>query len=314
MRALFLGTPDFAVPTLQALLDAPDVQVVGVITQPDRPAGRGRKLTTPPVKRLALQHGLPVLQPERLRKSSQVIDFLQERAPDLAVVAAYGQILPASFFDHPPLGTLNVHASLLPKYRGAAPVVHALLNGERETGVTIMRIDAGLDTGAILAALKVPIEENTTAGELEQVLAEKGAALLIDTLPGYAAGRRIPQPQNDLMASYAHRLKKDDARIDWSQPSTAVHNRIRAFNPRPGAFTVFRGEAVKIWLSRKRPVTPIESAVPGQVLARETHAILVGCGNGTVVAILELQLPNRRRSSASDFANGVGLKRGEVFA
>lgn len=316
MRVVFLGTPHFALPSLAALIasDNPKYQVVGVITQPDRPAGRGQKLASPPVKVIAEQAEIPILQPKRLRNNPQALEFLHKSKPDLNVVVAFGQLLPREFFDFPPLGSVNVHASLLPRYRGAAPIVHALLQGEQTTGVTIMKIDEGMDTGDILSQAPVSIGEGTTAGELEELLARKGAELLLETLPGYATGEIQPQPQDDERATYASQLHKEEARLDWMTTAAQVHNRIRAFNPWPGAFADFHGQPVKIWRSR-RPGEPVRLAGrPGAVLAVGQDEIVVECGEGSILALLELQLPDRRRLPAHDFANGVNLQVGEVFA
>lgn len=316
MRVLFVGTPEFAVPSLQALLQH-GYEVVGLITQPDRPAGRGQKLAAPPVKKLAAAANLPVLQPAKLRQSPETLRFLEEQRPQLMVVAAFGQILPPPVFNFPPLGTINVHASLLPAYRGAAPVAHALIQGEAETGVTIMKLDQGMDTGDILTQWTVPIDENVTAGELEKLLALKGAQLLIQTIPGYARGEIHPQPQDHRRATYAPRIKKEDARIDWNLAAPRIHNRVRGLHPWPVAFTGFRGERIKIWRSRKLSAQVSEARAvggsAGEILAIGREEIVVQCGERTQLALQEVQLPNRDRIAARDFANGVDLKVGEIF-
>lgn len=314
-RVLFLGTPDFAVPTLRALLDFPEVVVAGVVTQPDRRAGRGRKRAAPPVKKVALDHRLPLLQPAKLRGNPEAERFLSETAPDLLAVAAFGQMLPRLFFEGPPHGALNVHASLLPRYRGAAPVVYALLNGERETGVTIMRIDQGLDTGDMVAQAAMPVPPDMTAGELEARLARLGARLLIDTIPPYLAGAVQPQPQDDGQATYAPSFRKEDARINWTRPAREVHNRVRAFNPRPGAFCSFRGEYLKIW-STTLPAGSVAAGAPGPgvVLGWEGERLLIGCGAATSLALAEVQPANRKRMTAREFGNGFGLSPGEEFS
>ena len=318
MRVLFLGTPEFAIPSLQALLNfsSSDFELVGVVSQPDRPAGRGQKLTPPPVKVLAEQSGLPVFQSERLRDHPDALQFLREKDPQLIVIVAFGQILTPEFFDYPTLGSLNVHASLLPKYRGAAPITHTLINGETQTGVTIMKIDEGMDTGDIVSQGTVAIEENTTQGELEDLLAHQGAQLLIQTLPPYAKGEMRPQPQDHKKATYAPRMAKQEAQIDWNRSAPEIHNWIRALNPWPTAAAHFQGEKVKIWRSRR--VEEIEgdsrpSGRPGVILALGPDEIIVECGQTTLLSLGELQLPNRARVSARDFVNGVKPRVGDLF-
>ena len=316
-RVVFLGTPEFAISTFEALLDDSDIEVIGAITQPDRPAGRGQRLSAPPVKSLAVARGIPLFQPERLRGNQEAIRLLQKCDPDLMVVAAFGQILPRPFFDYPPFGTLNVHASLLPRYRGAAPVPYSILKGDTETGVTIMKIDQGLDTGAILAQSVVPIGERLTSGELQQILAIEGARLLVETVPLYLRGEAPSQPQDESLASYAPAIQKKQARIDWSQSSRVIHNQIRAFNPWPGAFAEFRGRRVKIWSSRSDPEVKSDSlaspAAPGEIIGWSKEEMVVQCAKESLLSIREVQLPDRKRTSALEFINGVGLKRGEVF-
>ncbi|MBI4446940.1 MAG: methionyl-tRNA formyltransferase [Acidobacteria bacterium] len=312
MKIVFLGTPDFAVPSLKGLLES-HYHIAAVITQPDRPAGRGQQLATPPVKRLAAAYKVPVFQPEKIRGNPEALQLLQRVQPDLNVVVAFGQILPREFFAFPPLGTLNVHASLLPFYRGADPVTHTILRGETETGVTIMRIDEGMDTGDILAQRHVPIGENMTAGELEVILSEEGAQLLVETIPHYASGEISPVPQDSHRASYAPRVKKEDAQIDWRRSAQEVHNHVRAYNPWPGAFTSFRSITVKIWRSEKLSDHSGSSGTPGKVLDISPKGILVQCGSGSLM-LKELQMPSRSRIGAHDFANGVDLKTGEFFS
>jgi methionyl-tRNA formyltransferase len=315
IRLVFLGTPEFALPTLQVLLDCPDVDVVGVITQPDRPAGRGRRLTPPPVKQAAVDAGIPVWQFERIRRNPQALAVLEELKPDVGVVVAFGQILPPEFFGTPPHGMLNVHASVLPKYRGAAPIVHALLNGERETGVSIMKIDAGMDTGGVLGVLKVPIGVETTAGELEAILAGRGAELLAEVLPEYIEGRLVPVPQDPEGASYAPMIRREDARVDWNRSAREIHNRIRAMNPTPGAYCCWRGQELKLWRSLPGPRVPAppQGGRPGSIVLAEDGQIGVLCGDGRLVTVTELQVPGRRRLSARDFINGMRLSAGELF-
>ncbi len=315
MRLVFMGTPEFAVPALQALLDHPqEYEVSAVFTQPDRRAGRGQRLTPPPVKVLAQREGVPVFQPERLRKNAEALEWLRNSAPELIVVAAFGQILPSEFFDLPRYGTLNIHASLLPKYRGASPIVAAILEGEQTTGVTIMKIAAGMDTGDLLSRRSVDIPCDMTAGELEARLSGEGAELLLETIPGYVSGEIQPRPQDDDKATYAPRIAKDDARLDWKESAQVLHNRIRAYNPWPGAFTGFRGETVKLWRSTVCGEGPDTGAAkPGQVVALLPDAVAVVCGDREVIRLTELQWPGRKRLPARDFANGTNLKVGELF-
>ncbi len=313
-RVVFLGTPGFALPTLRALHDSDQVELAGVFTQPDRPAGRGRRLAPPPVKRLATEWGVPVWQPERIRGNHHALELVERSGADVMVVAAFGQILPAEFFQLPPWGTLNVHASILPRYRGAAPVVHALLDGAAVSGATIMKIDEGLDTGDILATARVAIGPEMNAGELEELIAQEGAELLLRVLPDYLAGRLVPHPQDSEQASYAPRVKPQDCRLDWGLPAADLHNRIRAYNPRPGARTRFRSESLKIWRSRLPSVDeePLSEA-PGAILGWTPEGVRVACGDRRPLELVELQRPGRGRLSAADFANGVSLRVGEAL-
>jgi methionyl-tRNA formyltransferase len=313
-RVLFMGTPDFAVPSLRTLLESPEIDVVAAITQPDRPAGRGLKLVESPVKRLALEKGIPLLQPDRIRGSLEASGFLDEHNPDLAVVAAFGQILPVGFFDAPKFGTINVHASLLPKYRGAAPVVFAILNGEKETGITIMQVEEGLDCGDMLAWRSLEIGPDTTASELDVQLAELGGELLIETIPLYVRGRARPVPQEEGEATYAPRIKTEQARIDWTRLASEVHDQIRAFNPRPGAFTGFRGKRLKIWTSGESQDPDGTVYAPGEIVGVMESRIQVACGEGSFLSISVLQPEGKRRMTAGDFANGVNLRSGEAFS
>jgi methionyl-tRNA formyltransferase len=313
IRVVFLGTPDFALPALQTLLEDKRYQVCGVITQPDRPSGRGQRLAAPPVKLLARQANLPVLQPARLRKDPGVLEFMQAAVPEVGVVVAYGQILPRDFFELPRFGTVNLHASLLPKYRGAAPIAHALLKGESVTGVTIMKIAEGMDTGDILTMLEVPVDVNATTEDLEKVLAREGARLLVRTIPGYISGEIQPQPQDEERATYAPKITKDQARIDWKQPAVVLHNLIRALNPWPVAFARFRGQGIKIWRSRQTAESAPEDARPGQVTEVRPDGIAVACGGASLIILTELQQEGRKRIPARDFANGLKLVVGECF-
>ncbi len=308
LKIVFLGTPDFAVPSLERLLEG-GFDVAAVVTQPDRPKGRGRHLTPPPVKQTALRLGLPVHQPEKLR-DPDTIAWFRDLRPDAAAVVAYGKIIPQAMIDIPRLGIVNLHASLLPKYRGAAPIQWAIAEGETRTGVTTMLIDAGLDTGDILLAQETEIGPDETAVELAQRLALMGADLLVQTLRGLQAGAITPRPQDHEQATFAPMLTKDAGRIDWSWPAPKIHNRIRGFQPWPGAFTFFGGRTLHIWRSRLSE-TDLTSP-PGTVhVAR--HALLVACGGNTAIELLELQIEGRNRISAAAFINGQRLGGGELL-
>jgi len=312
IRVVFLGTPAFAVPTLSALLDSPEIEVLAAITQPDRKSGRGHKRLPPPVKVLALDREVPVFQYPSIRKSPEAVSLLKEFKPDVCVVVAFGQILPVGFFDLPALGTLNVHASILPAYRGAAPVIHSLLNGEVESGITIMKIDKGMDTGQILDIQKIQIPITMNAGELELVLSVEGAGLLVNTLIGYSSGEISPVEQDHNLATYAPRIVKDMAQVVWENDAPAIHNRIRAMNPKPGAFTSFRNVEAKIWKSGLVSSSG-GKGLPGSIIDISSNSIVVECGNHTLLDLLELQMPNRKKVSAADFVNGNRLEITDTF-
>ncbi len=309
MRLVFLGTPAFAVPTLDRLVEAGH-QVLAVLTQPDRPRGRGRETSAAPVKQAALQHGLAVYQPERVRRP-EVVEYLRGLAPDAMVVVGYGQIIPQSVIDIAPCGILNVHASLLPKYRGAAPVQWAVAQGETRTGVTIMQIDAGLDTGDILRTAEADIGPEENAIELGGRLAVMGAGLLVETLEDSAARAIQPRKQDSAQATYAPILKKEDGRIDWRQAAAAIHNRVRGFQPWPGGYTSFRGQTLNIWRSRVAGVpSAAGSASPGSFVSLKPPIVAAGEG---ALELVEVQLEGRKRLSAADFANGQRLKENEIL-
>ena len=296
-RVVFMGTPDFAVPTLAALL-AGGHDVVGVATQPDRPAGRGRQLTASPIKRLAAGHGIPVLQPTTLRQPEPVA-ALAALAPDVIVVAAYGLILPPAVLDIPPHGCLNVHGSLLPQYRGAAPIPATILAGDAETGVTIMLMDAGMDTGPILSQAACPIGPQDTTGTLTGKLAELGAGLLAETLPRWLAGEVEPQPQDGALASYAPMIRKADGRVDWTQPAEQIARQVRAYQPWPGATTFWKGQPLKLLRVRSLPAAAV---APGRVVVWDDGAA-VGTGEGLLL-LEEVQLAGKRAMSMGDFRRG----------
>jgi len=302
MRLVFLGTPVFAVPTLESLVAA-GYEVLSVVTQPDRPSGRGRHLAASPVKEAAQRLRLPVYQPERIRRP-EAVEALAALRPDAIVVVGYGQILPQAVIDIPRHGIINVHASLLPEYRGAAPVQWAIANGATLTGVTTMRIDAGLDTGDMLLKAETEIGPDETALELSGRLATLGAALLIETLEQIET--LVPHRQNPAQATYAPLLKKEDGLIDWRQPAQAIHNRVRGFQPWPGAYTRFRGHQLHIWKSR---VTPGRAARPGLLTGRP---LAIECGNGALEPI-EVQLEGRKRITAEEFANGQHITGDDIL-
>lgn len=299
-----MGTPEFAVPTLQAMLDA-GVEVAAVITQPDRPSGRGQQPSESPVKRLAAARGLEVYQPLKIKEPAAV-DSVKRMAPEAIVVVGYGQIIPRAVFETPPLGTINVHASLLPKYRGAAPIQWAIASGETVTGVTTMKIDAGLDTGDILLQREIAIGAEETAPELSVRMAKAGAALLVETLRGLGRGAIAPRPQDSSQATLAPILKKEDGRVDWTRSAREIANRVRGFDPWPGAYTSFRGQLLHL---RRVRVAEGPAAAPG-TLAVEGRVLRVGCGEGWL-ELLEVQPEGKKRMTAQEFINGRRPKSGE---
>jgi len=294
---VFMGSPEFALPTLRAL--AGHYPIVGVITQPDRPAGRGKWMTPPPVKVLAQELGLPVMQPQRL-KAPEAMQQLREWAPDLIVVAAFGQILRPDVIDLPKYGCINVHASLLPRWRGAAPIQAAILAGDTWTGVTIMRMDAGVDTGPVLSQRGIPIMADDTAGFISQRLAALGAELLIETLPDYLSGEIQPHPQIETGATYAPMLKKEDGLLDFSRPAEELARRVRALNPWPGAYTLWQGQLLKVL----RAHVGVEAeSVPGK---RLVHERLPGIGTGHGILVLdEVHPAGKKPMPGSDFLRGI---------
>ncbi len=305
MRIVFLGSGAFAIPSFEALLDAGH-EIPALVTQPDREKGRGRQLTPPSLKPVALARGVSVLQPRRVREPA-ARDELRALLPELQVVVAYGQILPRSVIDIPPLGTVNVHASLLPRLRGAAPIQWAIARGDVETGVTTMLIDEGLDTGPTLLARRLSIGVEETAGELEQRLAQMGAKVLLETVQGLASGALRPVPQNNALATLAPLLNREDGRIDWRLPAPELANRIRGFQPWPGAYTIVDGRVVKVLKARPDEPGPGD---PGVVIGLDRHGIRVAGGGGTRLRLLEVQPESRRPMSAGAFAAGARLVAG----
>jgi len=293
---VFMGSPEFALPTLRSLVKK--FQVIGVVTQPDRPSGRGRVLTPPPVKTLAEQLGLPVIQPNRLREPA-AMDLLRAWSPDLIVVAAFGQILRSDVLELPSQGCINVHASLLPRWRGAAPIQAAILHGDPEAGVTIMKMDPGVDTGPMLAQRAIPIQLDDTAGRLAEKLSALGAELLVETLPRYLSGELQPQPQPEAGATYAPMLKKEDARLDFSIPAEGLARYVRAYNPSPGAYFEWAGEMLKV---HRAHATEVESQ-PGR---RQIYQKLPAVGTSHGLLVLdEVQPPGKKPMPGKSFLSGA---------
>ena len=301
-RILFAGTPDFALASLRALYDS-GITPLAVFTQPDRPAGRGRKVKTSPVKEFALSENIVVYQPESL-KDTDVVNEISDLQADLMIVAAYGSILPQAILDLPKHGCLNVHASLLPRWRGAAPIQAAILAGDKETGVSLMQMIAGLDRGSVFAKQTVRIGEMETAGELHDRLALLGGEVLCEPLSDILDGKVQPEPQDESSASYAGKIRKNDAAMKWHKTATELQQEVRAYNPVPGAFFDFDGERVKCW-SAQNDVG--QSATVGTVLSAGCGGIDVACGNGTL-RMLELQRPGRGRISAGEFADQTSIR------
>ncbi|MGC1615364.1 MAG: methionyl-tRNA formyltransferase [Candidatus Acidiferrum sp.] len=315
MRLIFCGTPQFAVPTMKHLLAQPDFEIAAVITQPDRPRARGQEVSSSAVKETALAAGIPLYQPEKIR-APEAQQLLQEIAPNAIVIIAYGQIIPARLLPIPKLGWINLHASLLPKYRGAAPINWAIANGETKTGVTSMRIDAGMDTGEMLLQREMEIGLAETVPELAARMSELGAPLMAETLRGLEAGSIVPRPQNHEHASNAPMLKKEDGLIDWSRSAEEIFNRIRGFAPWPGAYTFFRGLNCHIWgesasngLGEQSP-HQAKDAIPGTLLVQRNE-LIVRCGGATYLRLRSVKLEGRKQVSAAEFINGAHLLTGE---
>ncbi len=299
MKIVFMGTPDFAVPSLEALIENGH-DVVGVITQPDKPKGRGYTLTPPPVKECAISHGIPVFQPESV-KNGEAMPILNELQPDIIVVAAFGMLLKSDVLDFPKYGCINVHGSLLPKYRGAAPIQRAVIDGEEFSGVTIMQMGVGLDTGDMLLTEEVKILENETAGQLFDRLAELGAKALVKALPLIENGEITPVPQDDSLSTYAKMLSKAECPIDWNSSAQVVHNKIRGLNPWPTATTQYGNDVLKIHESL---ITDKKtSAAPGTIVA-EKNNLYVACGDSKLLEITVLQAPGSKRMNTADFLRG----------
>jgi methionyl-tRNA formyltransferase len=308
LSVVFMGTPEFAVPSLSALLEGPD-RVVCVVTQPDRPKGRGMEPTKSPVKCVAERHGVAVLTPEKASQP-EFIERIRKLAPDLVVVVAYGQILKRALLDIPPLGTVNVHASLLPAYRGAAPINHAIIDGRSVTGVTTMLLDEGMDTGDMLLSCEVAIGPDETAGDLAVRLSRAGADLLIETIARLKDGSLVPIPQDPAGATPAPMLRKEDGLIDWSKTPALIKDHIRGMTPWPGAFSLFDGQVIKIFGVREDSAS--HDAPPGTIVRVAEDGIYVATG-GRIAVITDLQAPGKRRMDAGQFVRGKKIPVGSRF-
>ena len=307
MRVVFCGTPQFAVPTLEAVLAAGH-EVTLVVTQPDRPAGRSMELHAPPVKKTALAHGIAVTQPEKIKANAEFRALLEELSPDAILVVAYGRIIPQWMLDLPRYGNINLHGSLLPKYRGAAPIQWAVAEGETVTGVTTMRLDAGLDTGNMLLAQAVPVGSEETAADVYENLAEVGAGLMVETLRRLEAGDLYPEPQNHALATLAPILTRDDGRIDFSRTAAQIYNRWRGFQPWPGAFTMLRGKKL---IAHRMHVVDEHSPTDCGVIRVEGDSLCIACGQFTTLALDEVQMEGKRRMPAAEFLRGFQVRTGE---
>lgn len=303
-KIVFMGTPDFSVPVL-TMLHNEGFNIIAVVTQPDRPVGRKRVLTHPPVKEEALRLGLPILQPEKLRASEELSEIIQMK-PDLIVTAAYGQILPKELLESPRLGCINVHASLLPKYRGGAPIHQAVIDGESETGVTIMYMVEKLDAGDIISQTTVPITDEDNTGILFEKLSSAGTELLKATLPSIIDGTNERIPQDERFVSFASNISREQEKIDWTKSGTDIFNQIRGLYPWPGAYSVFQEENVKIWTADKSDITT--DAIPGTIIKIMKDRLIIKTGDEISIAVTELQPAGKKRLSTEEFLNGIGAK------
>jgi methionyl-tRNA formyltransferase len=311
LRIVFCGTPEFAVPSLRRLAERPDFSVEAVISQPDRPRGRGQRISGSPMKEAALELGLHVYQPETI-KSESAQEFLKRVAPDAVVIIAYGQIIPARLLTIPRLGWLNLHASLLPRYRGAAPIHWAIANGETVTGLTTMQIDAGMDTGPTLLRREVEIGPDETEPDLAARMSATGADLIAESLLQFNRGEISPAPQDAKGVSYAPILKKEDGRIDWGLPADKIYNRMRGFTPWPGAYTTFREQTCQLWGSPAALNTEWAKFATGEIIHTTTNLYVI-CGEGTCLRLEAVQIEGRKKISARQFANGARLAADDGF-
>jgi methionyl-tRNA formyltransferase len=309
LRLVFCGTPQFAVPSLKHLLQQREFEITGVFTQPDRPRGRGQEISYSPVKEVALGEKIPVFQPAKIR-APEVEGHLRELAPEAIVIIAYGQIIPARLLEIPKHGWVNLHASLLPKYRGAAPINWAIVNGETRTGNTTMRIDAGMDTGDMLLQQELAIGVEETAPELAARLSEAGAPLMAETLRGLAEGKVKPRAQNHVEATLAPPLKREDGKIAWARSAGEIYNRMRGFAPWPGAYTEFRGQTCHLW---GKPLSNEKAEAAAGTIVAAGGTVRVVCGGGSLLELGSVKLEGRRQVTAAEFANGARLQAGERF-
>jgi methionyl-tRNA formyltransferase len=311
MRIVFCGTPEFGLPTFRRLLAEPGFTIEAVVTQPDRPRGRGQEVSAPVLKEAAVSAGVAVYQPEKIR-SEAALEFFQRVAPDAVVIIAYGQIIPKRLIEIPRLGWINLHASLLPKYRGAAPINWAIVNGESTSGLTTMQIDAGMDTGPILLQRALEIGKDETAPQLAERMSEAGAPLMIDSLRKLDSGEIVARPQDGAQASLAPKLEKEHGRVDWSQTARQIYNRIRGLVPWPGAYTTFRGKLCHIWGHVSESATAASSMGPGTIFAGG-GSVYVVCGDGSCLSLEAAHIEGRKRISAREFVSGARLTPGERF-
>jgi methionyl-tRNA formyltransferase len=314
LRIIFCGTPEFAVPSLRHLIDQPGFKIEAVVTQPDRPRGRGQEVAISPVKQAAIEAGLAIFQPQKMR-GPEALEFFSNAAPDAIIIIAYGQIVPQRLIDIPRLGWINLHGSLLPKYRGAAPIQWAIANGEEMTGLTTMKIDAGLDTGPMLLKYETPIGADETAPQLSARLAEAGASLVAETLRRLDSKEIAPEPQDNSQTSLAPPLKKEDGRIDWSLSAQEIYNHMRGFDPWPGAFTTFRAKTCHVWgkpAPREFAAASLETGAPGVIVTRDGK-VFISCGERTAFHAEFVQVEGRKRVTAGEFANGARLVPGDRF-
>ncbi|MGB7024381.1 MAG: methionyl-tRNA formyltransferase [Candidatus Acidiferrales bacterium] len=311
LRIVFCGTPAFGLPSLKELLAVPEFSVEAVITQPDRPRGRDQNPAPSPIKNAALEAGLQIYQPEKV-KSADAAEFLKRIAPDAVVIIAYGQIIPRGLLEIPKLGWINLHGSLLPRYRGAAPIQRAILNGDTRIGLTTMRIDAGVDTGPILEQLEMEIGADESAPELRERMGNAGAPLLLHTLQKLSAGELTPKPQNNALATFAPPLKKEEGLLDWNLSAREIYNRIRAFQPWPGTYTHFRRRSCHLWGRPAESPAGTGTHEPGSIVESRGD-MHVACGEGTWLRVEYIQPEGRRRMSAGEFANGARISSAEKF-
>lgn len=308
MRVVFMGTPDFAVPCLQKLID--NALVLGVVTQPDRPKGRGQKVQFSPVKELALKYNIPVYQPEKIKNDKKIIDEIKSLSPDFIVVVAFGQILTLEVLNIPKYGCINVHASLLPKLRGAAPINWSIINGDKKTGITTMMMDEGIDTGDILMQREIDIREDETAGELHDELMQLGADMILETLHGIKSGSINRIKQDDLKSSYVSMIHRDLGHINWKDNAINIYNLVRGVTPFPGSYTFYNNKIIKIW--KCSILDKDYKAVPGEIIEVGKDGIIVSCGSGAI-KILEIQELGGKRMDVSSYLNGHLINKGEIL-